>query len=82
VPIFEDTELSLILRSSGQRPVRLPEHATTSAVRFRRNGALRQLWLNQKLKLAYHLGLSRDQMNRIYEQGLGLNTRYPDPPAE
>jgi hypothetical protein len=74
VEIFEDTELSLILRESG-RPTMLPFVSTTSAVRFRANGAWRQALLNQRLKLQYLLGACHRRMNARYERGLGLNAR-------
>ena len=72
VEIFEDTELSLILRESG-RPTVAPFVATTSAVRFRTNGPWRQAWLNQRLKLEYLAGASHRRMNARYERGLRLN---------
>ncbi len=74
VEIFEDTELSLILRESGP-PMLPPYLSTTSAVRFRTNGPWRQAWLNLRLKLAYLLGASHRRMNARYERGLGLNSR-------
>lgn len=73
VDIFEDTELSLILRESGS-PALAPFVATTSAVRFRANGLWRQALLNQGMKLSYLLGRSHRLMNARYERGLGLNT--------
>ena len=73
VPIFEDTELSLILRESGPPQV-LPFVSTTSAVRFRANGPWRQSLLNARLKLQYLLGASPRRMNARYERGLGLNS--------
>ncbi|MDX6768825.1 MAG: glycosyl transferase, family 2 [Elusimicrobiota bacterium] len=72
VEIFEDTELSLILRESGP-PALAPFVATTSAVRFRANGVWRQALLNQRMKLSYLLGASHRRMNARYERGLGLN---------
>ncbi len=72
VPIFEDTELSLILRGHGM-PVRLPAAAVTSAVRYAANGVFRQMLLNQTLKVGRGLGVSPDALNRWYERGLGLN---------
>lgn len=72
VEIFEDTELSLILRESGP-PALAPFVATTSAVRFRANGPWRQALLNQRMKLSYLLGASHRLMNERYERGLGLN---------
>lgn len=72
VEIFEDTELSKILRESGPPKV-LPFFSTTSALRFRANGVLRQALLNQRLKFGYYLGMDDRAMNRRYERGLGLN---------
>ena len=72
VELFEDTELSRILGESGP-PVILPFVSTTSAVRFRSNGLLRQAFLNARLKLEYLLGGSDRSMNARYERGLGLN---------
>ena len=72
VEIFEDTELSLILRESGL-PTLAPFTATTSAVRFRANGPWRQALLNLRMKLSYLLGGSHRLMNARYERGLRLN---------
>lgn len=72
VPIFEDTELSKLLRKKS-RPVRLMEVAETSAIRFQQNGILKQAVLNQLLKIAYYLKLPRTRMNNTYEKGLDLN---------
>lgn len=72
VPIFEDTELSKLLRKKS-RPVRLMEVAETSAIRFQQNGMLKQAVLNQLLKIAYYLKLPRTRMNNTYEKGLDLN---------
>ncbi len=74
VDIFEDTELSKLLRRHS-RPVRLSAVARTSAVRFKRNGIYRQALLNQWMKLAYYLNFSHDKMNRLYEKGLNLNKK-------
>lgn len=72
VPIFEDTELSLILRGHGM-PARLPAAAVTSAIRYAANGVFRQMLLNQALKAGRGLGVSPDALNRWYERGIGLN---------
>ena len=72
VDIFEDTELSKLLLGFG-RPVRLAAVARTSAIRFKRNGLWRQAFLNQLMKIAYHLHLPPDRLNRLYEKGLHLN---------
>ncbi|MEM7646949.1 MAG: glycosyl transferase, family 2, partial [Pseudomonadota bacterium] len=58
IPIFEDTELSYILAESGGPPKILPFSSTTSAIRFLKNGFLRQALLNQKLKWDFHRGRS------------------------
>lgn len=72
VEIFEDTELSLILRAGGP-PAILPYRSTTSAIRFKTNGIWRQALMNQRLKLEYRLGVSDRLMNARYERGLRLN---------
>lgn len=74
IPIFEDTELSKILRRSG-RPVRLKEKSVTSSVRFSKNGVYRQAILNQVMKVMYLSGFSKPMMDRIYEAGLKLNSK-------
>ena len=74
VELFEDTHFCRRLRRV-QRPLLLPVRTTTSAIRFRRNGMLRQILLNQTLKLLFHLGVSDAWMNRIYERGLALNKK-------
>ncbi len=75
VDIFEDTELSLKLKKLG-KPVRLSKQSTTSAIRFQKNGVYRQSLLNQVLKVGYGLGVSDGWMNRLYEKGLSLNSKY------
>ncbi|MBI5202885.1 MAG: glycosyl transferase, family 2 [Elusimicrobia bacterium] len=72
VEIFEDTELSKILRETGM-PEIAPFVSTTSAIRFKTNGPWRQALLNQRMKLSYLLGASDRGMNAAYERGLGLN---------
>ena len=72
VDIFEDTEFSLKLLNYSW-PVRLGFKSYTSAVRFKKNGALKQALLNQVVKIAYLLKLSPSTINKIYEHGLWLN---------
>ncbi len=72
IPIFEDTEISKILRASGA-PSILPQISQTSAVRFRRNGFWKQALKNQSLKIAYFLGGSPEKMNAFYEKRINLN---------
>jgi hypothetical protein len=73
VEIFEDTEISKILRALSH-PVRRAEPAITSAIRFQKNGVYKQALMNQLLKLAYSLKVPAKTMNRLYEKGLGLNS--------
>ncbi|MEB3267393.1 MAG: glycosyltransferase [Leptolyngbya sp.] len=73
--IFEDTALSERLQPYGP-PVLLPGCVTTSARRFRSRGVYRQAWLNQQLKLMYHLGASPAMMNRLYERQAQINVTY------
>lgn len=75
VEIFEDTEISLILRSKSKAQL-LKSIATTSAVRFKKNGIIKQILLNQKMKILYYLGCHHQEMNRNYEQNLGLNNDF------
>jgi len=75
VDIFEDTLLSVNLRSQ-LHPVLLPFRSRTSALRFIKNGIFRQVFLNQLLKLGFHIGVSDRWMNRLYEKGLSLNSKY------
>ena len=71
--IFEDTALSRRLRARLGKPLRLPQTAITSAVRYRHNGVWRQAAMNQVLKLGYAARLPHSWMNRLYERGLSLN---------
>lgn len=77
VDIFEDTELSKILKKFYPATL-IPHQSLTSAIRFNKNGIYKQATLNQLLKLGYHFGLSPKRMNKIYEKGLSLNSNYLD----
>lgn len=72
VSIFEDTEISKILKAHGPATI-LPHLSTTSAIRFQTNGFIKQAYLNQKLKWAYYFKRSDKKMNSNYEKGLNLN---------
>jgi glycosyltransferase involved in cell wall biosynthesis len=72
--IFEDTHFCRALRRKG-KPMLLPFSVTTSAIRFRRNGLVRQSVMNQVLKVLFFFGVSERWMNRVYERGLALNAR-------
>lgn len=67
-PLFEDVEL---LRRARRRVyvLKLPGVVTTSAVRFRRNGVVRQQLTNAGLILGYLLGASPTRLAEIYERG-------------
>ena len=73
VEIFEDTEVSRILMKRLGSPRVMPQHSTTSAVRFQKNGIFKQAILNQKMKIQYHMGNSHKKMNDDYESDLRLN---------
>ena len=70
--IFEDTEISLILkqRTKGKR---LKASSTTSAIRFLSNGIYRQAYLNQKMKWLYYKKHNHKLMNKEYEKDMNLN---------
>lgn len=72
IPIFEDTELSYLLAKSGP-PQILPFQSITSSVRFKKNGFFKQALINQKMKILFHLGRSKNKMNEEYEKNLNLN---------
>ncbi|MBT3586031.1 MAG: glycosyltransferase [Halobacteriovoraceae bacterium] len=75
VPIFEDTLICQKLLQSGH-PLLLPYTSKTSAIRFEKNGIWRQVVLNLLLKLAFHFNIDYQTMNRLYEKGLSLNSKY------
>lgn len=74
VDIFEDTEISYILRRHA-KPKILNFESKTSSVRFQKNGFIKQSIINQYLKVLYHLKFSKKKMNRLYEKGLDLNKK-------
>ena len=77
VDIFEDTYLSLKLKKiTKSSAVILPFNSQTSAIRFEKNGIWLQAIMNQILKICYMLNVPHKTMNKIYEKGLSLNSRY------
>lgn len=72
VAIFEDTELSKMMKTRC-KPVLLPYHVTTSAIRFLDRGIYRQFVLNQFMKGLYCLKYDDRKLNRLYERHLNLN---------
>lgn len=77
VPIFEDTELSLALRSKC-KGIRLPFISKTSAIRFEKNGIIKQIVLNQILKFKFYFKSDFEKMNKRYEREISLNNDYTD----
>lgn len=77
IDIFEDTELCLRLNKKA-KGIRLPFISETSAVRFQTSGIYSQAIKNQYLKWQYYFKRSDKGMNKMYEQGLELNTEYKE----
>lgn len=75
VDIFEDTIFTQELNKICA-PHLLNYASTTSSIRFVKNGIYRQALLNQILKIGFLLKLDDRQMNKIYELGLNLNSKY------
>ncbi len=75
VDIFEDTLLSHKLQQIGDATI-IPYTSMTSSIRFHKNGLMKQLFLNQLLKVAYFLGIPYHFMNKVYEKNLFLNSTY------
>ncbi len=75
VDIFEDTELSLMLKSYCV-PLRLEGTSLTSATRFSTNGIWKQALLNQVLKWKYYFKFNHKEMNKSYEKNTKLNSDY------
>jgi hypothetical protein len=75
IDIFEDTEICLRLKKQA-KPIRLPFISQTSAVRFQAHGVYRQALKNQYIKWLYYFKRSDEQINRLYEKDIQLNTEY------
>jgi len=78
VDIFEDTIISKLLYQKLGSPIILPYHSTTWAIRFIKNGVVKQAVLNQYLKLCYYLKIDHKKMNQQYEKNAKLNSKYKD----
>jgi uncharacterized protein len=65
VPIFEDLDLVRLIRRNGRLAL-LPVAAWTSARRYERNGALRQVLRNQAALAGYFLRLPRARVAAWY----------------
>ncbi len=74
--IFEDTIISQNLFEQLGVPSLYPYASRTSSIRFQKIGLWFQSVLNQFLKVAFMIGLSHKTMNKIYEKGLELNSKF------
>lgn len=75
VDIFEDT---LICQSLNKMtaPTLLNFSSTTSSIRFQKNGMIKQAIMNQVMKLGFMLKIDHKLMNKVYEFGINLNSKY------
>jgi len=64
-PLMEDIELSTRLKRVSA-PVCLRDKVTTSGRRWEARGVVRTVLLMMRLRLAYYLGVSADQLARVY----------------
>jgi len=67
VPIFEDLDLVKLIKRGGRLAL-LPQCARTSARRYERNGALRQVLRNQAALAGYFLRLPRSRVAAWYRR--------------
>lgn len=74
VDIFEDTLICKKLKKLC-RPKRLKYNSITSSIRFRKNGILKQVLINQKMKLLYFMNKNHKELNKEYDN-LNLNSDY------
>lgn len=77
VDIFEDTELSKMLRTLCEG-YRLDYYSLTSAIRFEKNGIIKHAFKNQILKWKYYLNTDHRKINKNYESKVALNAKYDD----
>jgi rSAM/selenodomain-associated transferase 2 len=68
IALMEDVAFSKAMKRSSA-PACLRERATTSARRWERDGVLRTVLLMWRLRLAYFLGVSPDELARRYASG-------------
>jgi rSAM/selenodomain-associated transferase 2 len=68
IALMEDIAFSKAMKRRS-RPACLRERVTTSARRWEKNGVLRTVLLMWRLRLAYFLGASPDELARRYGKG-------------
>lgn len=74
--IFEDTIISQQLLNLFGPCYLISEYSTTSSIRFQKNGFFFQAILNQILKIAFYLKVNDKHLNKIYEKGIELNSKF------
>ncbi len=67
LPIMEDFEFMRRLRKRGSIHI-LPEHAVTSARRWKRLGVWRTTAINQAVILGYYMGIAPEKLARFYRR--------------
>ena len=73
--IFEDTVFSQRMRKIS-KPIILKDKIITSARRFQKRGIWKQAFLNQYLKIMFHLWIGDKKMNKVYEKNEWFNIHY------
>ena len=75
--IFEDTCLSINLRKHKNSTL-LPYNSMTSAVRFMKNGFVKQSIINQFMKFGFYFRIPKAILNKRYEKNIALNSDYDE----
>ena len=81
-PLMEDIEISSQLRMLSA-PVCLKDKVTTSSRRWLVHGVWKTIWLMWRIRLAYFMGSTADQLSAIYYPGIkpvkdpGIEHFYP-----
>ncbi len=65
IELMEDMDFSRRARKMG-RMIQLPDRVESSARRWKRNGVWRTIWLMQKIKLMYFMGVSPGKLKKMY----------------
>ncbi len=66
IPLMEDVELMLRIKKDKRKIYIVPDKVTTSARRWKRDGALYTTVRNQVLVALFHLGVSPSRLARYY----------------
>jgi len=65
IELMEDMDFSQRAKKIG-RMVQLPEKVESSARRWKRSGVWRTIWLMQKIKLMYFMGVNPVKLKKMY----------------